>query len=294
MHLPAPLPVLLAGLALVLAACTGGASESEERPLVIGGIPDQDVAFLEERFTAVADYLEDELEIPVVYQPSVDYTAIVTAFGNGDIELAWFGALTGVQARAENPESIMLAQRRIDQEFVSTFIVGADVEAEQLTDLAGHTFTFGSESSTSGHLMPRYFLREAGLDPAEDFASVSFSGSHDQTWKLVEAGSFDAGVLSTSLWERVVEDGEVDLDRVRELERTPEYTNYHWAANPLIDERFGEGTTKRLREVLLSMHESEEGRELLATFDDEVFVPADPDDYEPLEEIARDLGLVGE
>lgn len=272
----------------------GDDDDAAARPLVIGGIPDQEVAFLEERFTAMADYLAEQVGIPVVYQPSVDYAAIVTAFANGDVQLGWFGGLTGVQARLETPGAHAIAQRPIDTEFVSVFVVGSDVEASSLADLAGTSFTFGSEISTSGHLMPRFFLTEAGIDPEEDFASVSYAGSHDQTWKLVEAGSFDAGALNVSVWERALEQGEVDTERIRELERTPEYFDYHWIAHPVIDERYGEGTSERITEVLLGMADDPEAAPILEMFEDEAFIATSDDNYTAIEQVARDLGLIGE
>lgn len=287
------LTAFLAAFALLLTGC-GGAAGEEQEPLVIGGIPDQDVAVLEERFGGVAEYLSAELGIPVRYQPSVDYSAVVTAFANGDVQLGWFGGLTGVQARLETPGAQAVAQRPIDTEFRSVFIVGADVPATGIADLAGHSFTFGSESSTSGHLMPRYFLTEAGVDPDTAFdGKPGYSGSHDKTWKLVEAGSFDAGVLNASVWDRAVEEGQVDTSRVRELQRTEPYYDYHWVVHPEIDEEFGAGTTDRLVAALLRMDEAGEAQRTLELFEDSEFIPTENGNYDRIEKVARSLGLIG-
>lgn len=292
--------MLVAAVAVTIAGCGGQDADTETDAdaggaadtLVIGGIPDQDLELLEERFDGLAAYLERELDLNVVYQPSVDYTAIVTAFGNGDIHLGWFGALTGVQAQVENPGSHVLAQRPLDAEFVSTFIVGADVEGDDVTDLAGRTFTFGSESSTSGHVMPRYFLLEEGVDPDAEFDQVSYSGSHDTVLELVQAGSYEAGVISTEVWQRALREDEVDPDRVRELWTTPPYANYHWLAIPDLDERFGEGTTERLREALLAAGDDDEAAEYVQMFEDDQFIDASAEDFGTLREIAGDLGLL--
>jgi phosphonate transport system substrate-binding protein len=292
----ARLLLLLGTAALILSACgTAGAERDGPPPLVIGGIPDQDVALLEERFDATADYLSEELGVPVRYQPSVDYTAVVTAFRNGDIMLGWFGGLTGVQARLETPGAHAVAQRPVDREFRSVFVAGADTEAEQLEDLAGFTFTFGSESSTSGHLMPRFFLTQAGIDPERDFdGNPGYSGSHDKTWKLVETGSFDAGVLNATVWDSAVDEGRVDTDRVREVARTPPYVDYHWVVHPDLDEVYGAGTTDRIVETLLGMDEAgPQARRVLELFDATGFVPAEDDDYTAIERVARGLGLIG-
>jgi phosphonate transport system substrate-binding protein len=290
---------LLAALMLTLTACGGGGDgdgngDAAPPTLVIGGIPDQEVALLQERFDGLAEYLSDAVGIPVRYQASTDYAGVVTAFANGDVSLGWFGGLTGVQARLETPGAEAIAQRPSDEVYQSVFIAGADVEAESFEDLVGTRFTFGSESSTSSHLMPRFFLDEAGIDPESDFdGPPGYSGSHDRTYALVEAGSFESGVLSQSVWDRLLEDGDVDADRVREVARSPEYVDYHWVAHPQIDEVYGEGTTERIQQALLDMDEAgEDAQQVLEMFDDDSFIEARSEDYGQIESVARDLGLV--
>ncbi len=281
-------------VALGLSAC-GTAGVPGARPtLVIGGIPDQDVALLEERFGGLAEYLSAELDLPVRYQPATDYAAVVTAFANGDVQLGWFGGLTGVQARMETSGAQAVAQRPIDTGFRSVFVVGPGVDAAQLADLAGTRFTFGSESSTSGHLMPRFFLDEAGVDPDSEFnGRPGYSGSHDKTWKLVEAGSFQAGALNASVWDRAVREGRVDTAKVREVVRSPSYVDYHWVAHPDLDEVYGDGTTDRIVQVLLGMDEDgPQARRILQLFEDEAFIETDNGNYGAIEDVARDLGLL--
>ncbi len=262
---------------------------------MIGGIPDQDVALLEERFGSLAQYLTEELGIPVQYQPATDYAAVVTAFANGDVKLGWFGGLTGVQARLETPGARAVAQRPIDQGFQSVFIAGEGVVGDRLEELAGTTFTFGSESSTSGHLMPRFFLQEAGVDPEKDFdGRPSYSGSHDKTWKLVEAGSFEAGALNASVWDRAVQEKQVDLARVREVVRSPTFVDYHWVAHPQLDEVYGEGATGRIVEALLAMdQDGPRAERILELFEDDEFIATDNSRYGAIEQVARDLRLLG-
>ena len=293
--------VLVVAAVLALSACGGGdpegsrAAGGDPPTLVIGGIPDQELSLLEERFDGLADHLSEEVGIPVRYQPSTDYAALVTAFSNGDVTLGWFGGLTGVQARLETPGARAVAQRPIDRRFRSVFIAGRGVDADSLEDFAGTRFTFGSESSTSGHLMPRFFLDEAGIDADTDFdGSPGYSGSHDRTFALVEAGSFEAGALSESVWDRAVAEGDVDTSRVREVLRSPTYVDYHWLASPDIDETYGAGTTDRIVDALLTMDDAgPEAQRVLRLFEDDAFVEAKSEDYGRIEQVARDLGLVG-
>jgi phosphonate transport system substrate-binding protein len=249
---------------------------------------------LEERFGSVAEHLSNELDIDVAYVPVTDYATLVTAFKNGDITLAWFGGLTGLQALSFTPDAIPIVQRPRDREFTSVFIVGTDSTATSLVDLKGETFTFGSTNSTSGHLMPRSFLLDAGVDPDVDFKGVpNYSGSHDLTWKLVECGSFEAGALNSAVWDRAIAEGRVDLSKVKAIYETPEYVDYNWVAHPDIETRWNAGTTAKIKSVLLDISaESELEKRILEMFETDSFVEVNPSDYAGLEQIARSLNML--
>ena len=282
------LPLLAAAMA---AGC--GADEAKRETLHVGGIPDQDTALLVRRFDGLAEYLGERLGVEVEYVASIDYAAVVTGFRNGDVHLAWYGGLTGVQARNAAPGARAIAQRPRDERFLSVFVVGADVDAGSLADLKGLTFTFGSESSTSGHLMPRHFLLRAGVDPDADFRGLpNFSGSHDKTWKLVESGAYQAGALNEAVWARAVEEGRVDLRKVRVLETTEPYYDYNWTVRPDLDETFGAGFTGRLRDALLTMSEDADGRAILEAFQTDSFIATANENYAAIEDVARTLGMI--
>lgn len=288
--------VMLGVSLLAVGACSD--DEGAGGKLLIGGIPDQDVSELERQFGLIADYLSDETGLQVEYVPSNDYAALVSAFQRGDVHLAWFGALTGVQARAITPGSEAVAQRPRDAEFRSVFIAHADVEGDTLEDLAGLTFTFGSESSTSGHLMPRYFLLQAGVDAATDFdGAPGFSGSHDALYALVESGAFQAGALNSAVWEAAVRDGKVDPSRVRLFMESPPYYNYNWSIRPDVDETVGEGTRQRVVDALLRVASSdhEAAAEIMETFGGSAaggFIATENANYAAIEEVARNLGII--
>ncbi|MFQ5873756.1 MAG: putative selenate ABC transporter substrate-binding protein, partial [Dehalococcoidia bacterium] len=235
--------------------------------------------------------ISDKLGVEVRYIPSVDYAAVVTAFKRGDIQLGWFGGLTGVQARLAVPDSEAIAQRLRDAEFHSKFIVQAGLPVNTLEDLKGLTFTFGSESSTSGHLMPRHFLQQAEIDPERDFpGGPNYSGSHDKTWKLVESGAFQAGALNEAVWERAVNEGKVDLSKVRVFYTTPAYFDYNWTIRGDVDEEFGEGFKDKVRETLLSMNS--EDAEILELFSTDRFIGTTNDNYRSILGVAQQLDIV--
>ncbi|TFH86216.1 putative selenate ABC transporter substrate-binding protein [Billgrantia azerbaijanica] len=257
-------------------------------------IPDEDQSRLIERFTQVADYLEARLGVAVEYVPVKSYGAAVTAFRNDQVQLAWFGGLSGVQARRLVPGSVALAQGSEDAEFQSYFIAHSSTgldHADALPEaVEGMTFTFGSRTSTSGRLMPEHFLRQRFDDTAPDelFSRVGYSGDHSRTIALVEAGTYELGAVNYSVWEAAVEAGRVDTDKVSVIWETPPYPDYNWTLRGDADERFGEGFTDEVQAAFLAMDDPE----LLGAFPREGFIPADNAMYAPVEEVAEALGLL--
>ena len=284
--------VAVIAAALLVAGCGGGG----EPALYIGGIPDQDVSVLEARFKLLAEYLSEETGADVRYLPSQSYAALVTGWRNDEAQFAWYGGLTGVQARLAVPGSNAVAQRVTDEDFKSVFVAAPDSGIAGFDDLHGRTFTFGSESSTSGHLMPRFFLSEAGIDPERDFTGVAYSGSHDATWKQVEAGAVEAGALNANVWDTRVRDGAVDRTKVEVFFTTPGYVDYHWVVRPGLDDVYGGGFTKRLVDAILKLDAANGGRdqEIMDAFQAERFIPTTNENYRPIETIARSLELIKE
>lgn len=285
------LPILMFCL---LAACS---PEQTEPAFVFSAIPDEDVTRLQERFGKVADYLERELGVPVKYVPVTSYAAAVTAFRNNQVQLAWFGGLSGVQARERAPGAQAIAQGYEDQEFLSYFIANAATGLERSKDfpaeIAGMNFTFGAKDSTSGRLMPEYYIRKHfGKPPEAVFRRVGFSGNHSRTIALVQSGAYQAGAVNYTVWENEVDAGNVDPKKVSIIWVTPPYPDYQWTIRPDVNETWGEGFKQRVTEALLGM--DEKAPELLETFPRSRFVPAENSDYAPIRETGREIGLLDE
>lgn len=292
--------VILAGImAVSLTACGQKSSEDngankttqKETPVFkIGAIPDQNAAELSRNMGDIAKYLSEKTGLKVEYVPSVDYAALVTAFERGEMQLAWFGGLTSVQARAITPNSESFAQRPIDEKFQAVYIAQKGLNVSKLQDLKGLSFTFGSESSTSGHLMPRYFLMEAGIDPDKDFdGKPNYSGSHDKTIKLVESGAFKAGALNISVWEKTVQEGKVDLNKVKVVYTSPNFYDYNWTIND-VDKVYGAGTKDKIKQAILSMGSGQ--AEALKFFQTDKFIETKNDNYKAIETVAKKLGII--
>ena len=290
--------------ALALAACgsdsdDGGASGGSKPTLTIGAIPDQDPQELQRVYGTLARNLSKTLDVKVDYKPVTDYTAAVTAFRVGDLDLVWFGGLTSVQAREQVKGAVPVAQRDIDAAFHSVIVAGRDtgirpLEGERgLKALAGRTFTFGSESSTSGRLMPQYFLKQAGLELDDFEGKPGFSGSHDKTIDLVEAGSYEAGALNEQVWLDRRSKGTVDASEVRVIWRSPPYPDYQWVLRPDADERFGNGFSTRVKDALLGLRRADpQERKILELFGADRFIETRPGDHALIERAGRETGLL--
>ncbi len=298
--------LLLPALALVLAllaACggtSGGDAASSAPTLRISSIPDQDQDKLAARDGAMADYLGSKLGVKAEYVPVTDYSASVTLFRTGDLDLVFYGGLTGVQARLQTPDSTLIAQRDIDDDFRSVFIASTASGVQPFSDVAGLSalkgkrVTFGSESSTSGRLMPEYFLRQAGVASRDLAGEIGFSGSHDATINLVTSGTYEVGALNSQVWESRTKEGRVDESKVRLVFTSPPYHDYHWIAGPSLDQRLGDGTADRVKAAMLELSTNDPAQKaLLEQYGAQSFIPTTPENYGQIEEIARELGLLG-
>ena len=268
--------------------------------LRIGAIPDQNPEKLNRLYGLVADELSQQLGVKVAYVPVTDYTAAVSAFRTGSLDLVWFGGLTGVQASLQKPGAQMLAQRDIDAQFYTVFIANArsglkPIQSQKgLVTLKGKRFTFGSESSTSGRLMPQYFLAQAGVKLA-DFAggAPGFSGSHDATIALVQSGTYDAGAVNEQVWKSSLRSGKANRSKVVQIWRTPSYPDYLWLGQPNLDQRFGKGFSAKLRQSIISWRPTDpEQKQILSLFGAQQFTTVKPGEYKQIEQVGRQIGKI--
>lgn len=260
-----------------------------EDVLRVSAIPDEAPTELQRKFAPLGKYLEKELGIPVKFVPVSDYAAVVESLATKKLDLAWLGGFTFVQAKIRaNGNVIPLVQREEDSKFTSRFIT-ADPAITSLAQLKGKTFSFGAPSSTSGHLMPRYFLQKEGLNPEKDFKTVAFSGAHDATVAFVAAGKADAGVLNASVWDKMVEQGKVDTTKVRVFATTPPYFDYNWTVRGDLDPTL----VKKLTAAFLKLDpKNPEHAEILQLQRASKFIATKKENYEGIEHAAHAAGLL--
>lgn len=282
--------IWLCSLLAILVCCSATAQTFQ-----FTAIPDEDTARLEARFAKVANYLQGKLGVPVRYVPVKSYPASVAAFKNNQVQLAWFGGLSGVQARRAVPGSLAIAQGEEDQAFVTYFIAntsaGLKPSANFPEGLAGKTFTFGAKNSTSGRLMPEFYIRKhSGKTPEELFSRLGFSGDHSATIALVQSGSYQVGALNYKVWETELAEGKIDPKRVEVIWKTPTYPDYNWTIRGDVDKTFGAGFVEKVKKALLELKD----KDLLDSFPRKAFIPATNQMYEPILETAKAIDLLDE
>lgn len=277
---------LLAAVQVLLALRADAASEFR-----VSAIPDEAPTELQRKFSLLGAYLEKAIGMKVKFVPVTDYAATVEGLAAKKLDLVWYGGFTFVQARRRTGNATPLVQREEDARFHSKFIVAVNSPVKTLKDLKGKTFVFGSPSSTSGHLMPRYFLMKQGIDPDKDFTRVSFSGAHDATARWVEAGKVDAGAINESVLQKLIEEKRVDASKIRVLWTTPEYFDYNWTARGDLDPKLLE----KLKAAFLALdYANLEHKIILDLQRTKKFVPTAPENYKSIEEAARATGLIKE
>ena len=294
---PAILALLLASSCKKENLNNAGKSKPDPRATKIlrfSAIPDENTTEQTVKFKKFAYYLSKKLGVTTQFIPTTDYASAVDKFVNGEIHLTWFGGLTGVQARNEVKGARAIAQGIEDPKYISYFIANSDTGLELSESFPANIkdmkFTFGSEKSTSGRLMPSFFIeKETGTAPEKWFSlPVGFSGAHDKTAKLVESGAFQVGALSYKKYDSMVESGKLNKEKCKIIWKTPSYADYNWTAHPELDQMYGEGFIDKIQEALIEISDDQ----LLKALTRSKIIPAKNEDFQGIADIAKELGLL--
>ncbi len=279
-------------LAIILFVVLIGASNGYAqaiKELRISAIPDENPQEMLRIYSPFAGYLTKEVGIPVKFTPVVDYAATVEGLAANRLEMVWYGGLTSVQAAKQAKGARRIIMRKEDAEFKSHFITTKQTGIKSLKDLKGKTFSFGSVSSTSGHLMPRYFLIKNGINPENDFSKFSFSGAHDATAAWVESARVDAGALNFLVWDKLVETKKVDTSKVNIFWTTPAYVDYVWTVRAGVDKAT---VDKIVRAFLKLDYNKPDDKKLLDLHRTKGYIAAKDEDWKGIEEAAIAAGLL--
>lgn len=288
-RIPSSVRQFLAFATLLLVLALPAAAQAQG-VLRVSAIPDEAPTELQRKFTPLGKYLEQKTGMKVRFVPVTDYAAVVEGLATAKIDMAWLGGFTFVQARLRSKGQVIpIVQRAEDEQFTAKFIVPLASPAKTVDDIKGGSFVFGAPSSTSGSLMPRYFLMQDGIDPERDFSTVAYSGAHDATVAFVAAGRADAGVLNASVWEKLVEEKRPNAAKVRVLATTPPFYDYNWTVRSSLDPKLIE----KLTEAFLALDPARpDDREIMALQRASRFIPTQASNYDSTEAAARAAGLI--
>ena len=269
--------------------CSQVFAQSTLKELRISAIPDENPQEMLRIYQPFADYLSKEIGIPVKFTPVVDYAATVEGLAASKLDMVWYGGLTSVQAARRAKGAKRIIMRKEDTEFKSQFITRKGTGIHELKDLKGKTFSFGSVSSTSGHLMPRYYLIKAGINPEKDFSKFSFSGAHDATAAWVEAGRVDAGALNFLVWDKLVNTKKVDTDKVIVFWTTPPFVDYVWTVRGGLDK----AVVDKISKAFLKLdYRNADDKKLLDLHRTKGYIPARDEQWKSVEDAAITTGLI--
>ncbi len=278
------------GFVFVLCAMSLVATAQAQQLLRVTTIPEEAATEQMRKFGPLARYLEKQLGMKVEFTPVNDYPAAVEALVNKQVDVVWFGGFTHVQAQIRSGGKIIpIAQREEDTQFRSVFISQKSSGINSLTDLKGKQVSFGSQSSTSGHLMPRTFLLQAGIEPDRDFKRIAYSGAHDATIASVVSGRVDAAALDITVWRKFVNEKKVDTSKVDVFYTTPPFFNYNWSVHADMPQALRERLTKALLDLDMS---TPEGKEILTLNRATKYIPTKAENYKGLETAGRSAGLI--
>ena len=276
-----------------LAACAVlalAAAAHAQQVFRVTTIPEEAATEQMRKFGPIVKYLEAKLGMKVEFTPVSDYPAAVETLVNKNVEMAWLGGFTFVQAQNRSGGKIIpIAQREEDTKFQSVFIAKTSSGIKTLADLKGKQVSFGSQSSTSGHLMPRSFLLQASIDPDKDFKRVAYSGAHDATIASVVSGKVEAAALDITVWNKFVKDGKVDIKDVNVFYTTPGYYNYNWAVHADMPQALREKVAKALIDLDPA---TPQGKEILELNRATRYIPTQAENYKGIETAARSAGLL--
>ena len=284
---------MLKNLALAAVMFCAAIFPARAETFTFTAIPDEDESRLRQRFDKIAVYLSKQLTVNVRYVPVKSYSAAISAFRNNQVQLAWFGGLSGVRARSLVKGSQAIAQGWEDQSFVTYFIahVSAGVKAGKSfpKSIIGKTLTFGSKGSTSGRLMPEFFVRKNfNAAPNNVFSRVGYSGDHSRTIALVQSGAYQIGAVNFKVWDNEMKAGRIDSTKVSVIWKTPPYPDYQWTIRGDVAKIWGVGFTGKVKQALLDLKDPE----LLASFPRKSFIPASNADYDPIRQTGLAIGIL--
>lgn len=293
----------LLGIALLAAGCgkapekapagQGGqekAAQEQSTPakteLKISFIPVESAEEIVKRYQGIVDYLSKELNMKVTTYVANDYSAVIEAMRAGHVDVAWYGPFSYILASQE--ANAVAFANPINEDGLDTyncyFITRKDSGIKSIADLKGRSFTFGDPASTSGHLVPRYMLTKAGLNPEKDL-KVQFSGGHDATAMAVKNKKVDAGAMASEVYDRLVKKNVITPEEIVIFAKSDPLPLDPWSYRKDLPEDLKQKVKEALLQIDQKAPQALQGTGFIK------FKPVEDSRYDVIRDVARTLNL---
>jgi len=266
----------------VLSACTSRTPAPEPGRLRIAILPDQEETHIRAQYEPLVEYLHHQLGMEVELRVPPGYAQLANWFHTRQVDLVLFGGVTYVQAHLGD-DAVPLVIRDLDGRNRSVLVVRRESPARAVADLRGSSLAFGDRLSTTGHVMPRFYLELEGIAVDEYFRDVQYSGAHDLTAEWVRDGRIDAGVTNSGVLASMLRDGRLQKGELRIVWESPPLADYVWAVPADMPREL----KIRIRNAFLLMNYAPENDALLRRLGANYYLPADHEEFALLERLLR-------
>jgi phosphonate transport system substrate-binding protein len=282
----------------ILAGCSRSATTpAQQKPgikednfILIGLVPEQNIFSQMERYQPIADYLSGKIGVRVKLIILPSYGDIVQDFATGGMDGAFFGSLTYALLHAKLDVEVMA--RQLDLNGASTYrgviFSRADSGIKRAKDMRGKRFAFVDKASAAGYLLPLAYFKSHGITNYRGFfAETYFTGTQEDAIEDVLARRADIGAAKNSVLRRLAAKDPDVVNKLRFIAYSPEFPESSFA----VRKDLNADMKNKLRDALLNMDKDPEGRNILARFGAQKFTAATDEDYRPLYQYLRELGI---
>ena len=226
------------------------------------------------------------------------WDALVEAFVNKEVDLAWNGPLAYVKIKRRLDEPCrVVAMRDVDVNLITHFITLPDSDITTVEDLRAKRFAFGSRGSVEAGLLAHYYLKEVGINPRHDFALCTFyedrqpsslSDERDVIERILK-GEYDAGAVCQTTLEVMEEEGTLPRGSIRIFWSSPGYSHCCFTVHKDMDMAL----SREITQAFVSMDYSDPvGKTVMDSEGCKAFVPGITEGWETLERVAEQEGLI--
>lgn len=231
---------------------------------------------IHKKFGPFADYLSTATDKTVTIKVSKDYQNHIDSVGNDQMDLAYMGPAAYVEMTKKYGKKSLLACQEINgKPFLHGMIIAkADSPVTTLAQLAGKRFAFVDRESTMGYVLPRYMLREAGVE-LDHLSQADFLKSHTNVALGVLNGHYEAGAVKDETFDAYQGRG------LKMLVKSPPIHEHIFVASAKLPEKL----VTALRQALQGLREPSVLTAIQPTLTG--LVPVTDADYDPLRQIMQ-------